>query len=53
MDFVGAVTSFIIRRIEGGAYKFIRNCYVHGIMQGELMEDLEKGRYELKQVAIR
>jgi hypothetical protein len=51
--FVGAATPFIIRRIDGGAYKFIGNGYVHGIMKGELMEDLEKGRYELRQVAIR
>jgi len=51
--FVGATTPFVIRRIDGGAYKFIGNGYVHGIMKGELMEDLEKGRYELRQVAIR
>jgi hypothetical protein len=51
--FVGAATPFVIRRIDGGAYKLIGNCYVHGVMQGELMDDLGKGRYELKQVAIR
>jgi hypothetical protein len=51
--FVGAATPFAIRRIDGGSYKLIGNCYVHGVMQGELMEDLEKGKYELRQVAIR
>jgi len=44
----------IIRKIDGEeAYTFIGNCYVNGIMKGELMEEVGKGKYEPSQVALR
>lgn len=37
--FLGGCTPFVIREIEDH-YKFIRECFVYGIMQGEVMKDL-------------
>lgn len=51
--FLGAATPFVIRRIDGESYILIGECFVHGIMKGEAMEDLRKGRYKLSQVALR
>lgn len=42
----GGYTPFVIRRLEGGNYEFIGECYVHGLMNGEAMEELEDSRAE-------
>jgi hypothetical protein len=42
----GGYTPFVIRRLEGGNYEFIGECYVHGLMDGEAMEELEDSRVE-------
>lgn len=48
--FLGAHVPFIIRHHEkGDSYQLIGECYVHGIMEGEvmLMEDLKKVEIQL------
>ena len=46
--FMGGQTPYIIRRGEGGRYRLIGDAYVHGIMDGEFMEqDPEIERIEL------
>ena len=36
--FLGGITPFIIRPV-GQKYKFVGECYLHGIMQGEALEE--------------
>jgi hypothetical protein len=55
--FMGANTPFVLRQgaeIDGDkkVYRFIGNAYVHGVMQGEAMVDLEEEKYELETVAL-
>jgi hypothetical protein len=55
--FMGASTPFVLRKTnkkDGGkkVYRFIGSAYVHGVMQGEAMEDLEKGKYAVQTVAF-
>jgi hypothetical protein len=56
--FMGASTPFILRKLdEKDGDKQVRRligvAYVHGVMKGEAMDDLEKGKYELQTVALR
>lgn len=40
----GGKTPFILRENENGQYSLVRECYVHGIMQGQLINpDFEAG----------
>jgi hypothetical protein len=36
---IGGKTPFILRPVVGGKYRFIGECYVHGIMFGEALEE--------------
>lgn len=56
--FMGASTPFVLRRLDEmdgdkQVRQFIGSVYVHGVMKGEAMEDLEKGKYEVQTVALR
>lgn len=35
----GGEVPFILRAVEGGRYRLIGECYVHGIMDGEALDD--------------
>jgi hypothetical protein len=39
----GCSTPVILRPSNHGAYNLVGDCYVHGIMEGEAMEWIEKG----------
>ena len=41
----GCSTPVILRPSNHGAYNLVGDCYVHGIMEGEAMEWMEKGLY--------
>jgi chaperonin cofactor prefoldin len=54
---MGATTPFVLRKLDEmdgdkKVYRFIGNAYVHGVMKGEAMVDLEKEKYELETVAL-
>ncbi|KAE9374144.1 HET-domain-containing protein, partial [Stipitochalara longipes BDJ] len=56
--FMGASRPFLLRKMDEmdgdkKVYQFIGTVYVHGVMKGECMEDLEKGKYEVQTVALR
>lgn len=56
--FMGARTSSVLRKLDEvdgdkKVYRFIGSAYLHGVMKGESMEDLEKGKYELQNLALR
>jgi hypothetical protein len=56
--FMGASTPFVLRKLDGSdggrnLYQFVGCAYIHGVMKGEAMEDLEKGKYEAQYVGLR
>jgi hypothetical protein len=44
---LGGATPFVVRP-EGDCYKLVGECYVQGLMDGEVMHALKQGRYELQ-----
>jgi hypothetical protein len=38
----------VVLRKEGDRYRFIGECHIHGIMQGQVIGGLEKGGYKLE-----
>jgi len=49
---LGGVTPFVLRPASHGRYQLVGECYVHGIMDGESMVDLEKGKYKLQDIML-
>jgi hypothetical protein len=43
--FFGAEVPFILRKLSSGGYHFVGECYVHGIMDGEVL----RGEYTLEE----
>lgn len=50
--FHGSPLPFLIRK-AGGYYRFMGQCYVHGIVEGEVLEDLEAGRMKEEWISLR
>ena len=48
----GGNVPYALRTVEG-YFRFLGECYVHGIMDGEVMEMLSKGRFEKTEFDIR
>jgi hypothetical protein len=42
----------VLRKQDGDKYVFLGECYTHGIMNGEAMEDLKAGKYESMEFQI-
>jgi hypothetical protein len=42
--FFGMTTPVVIRRLDSEHYKFIGECFVYGLMDGEVMEGLPQDR---------
>jgi hypothetical protein len=42
----------VILRPQGDAFKLIGECYIHGVMNGEVIDELEAGKYQLQDVTI-
>jgi hypothetical protein len=40
----------ILRPVEGGRYHYVGECYLHGLMNGKVMEDLAEKTVEMKRV---
>ncbi|KAI0534913.1 hypothetical protein GGR58DRAFT_519816 [Xylaria digitata] len=49
----GCNAPLILRPAENGTYSVLGECYVDGVMHGEAMSDLEKGRYQTRTIIIR
>jgi Heterokaryon incompatibility protein (HET) len=52
----GGPTPYVLRPIATTAaethYRLIRPCYIHGVMEGELMEGIEQGQFEEETFAL-
>jgi hypothetical protein len=48
----GVTVPYILRRKANGRYTFIGECYLYGVMRGEMMEQLEQGKLELETIII-
>lgn len=48
---LGCSTPLLVRPFDG-RYKLIGECYVHGIMKGECIDQLEHGKYKLEDIML-
>jgi hypothetical protein len=48
----GMKVPLILRPREDGRYGLVGNSYIHGVMAGEVMEQLEKGEVKLKNIVL-
>jgi hypothetical protein len=44
--FLGLPVPFILRSAKGGRYKLVGDCYVQGVMKGELLGTFENGMFQ-------
>jgi hypothetical protein len=42
----------VILRPQGDSFRLIGECYIHGVMNGEVIDELEAGKYQLQDVTI-
>jgi hypothetical protein len=49
----GLNTPAILRNRDDGGYKWFGDAYIHGVMDGEAMMDLEKGFYREETFELR
>jgi hypothetical protein len=50
---LGGEVPFVLRMDDNGHYRFIGECYVHGIMDGVAMNEVEEGRVSLQDLIIK
>ncbi|KAF4624308.1 hypothetical protein G7Y89_g13865 [Cudoniella acicularis] len=50
--FFGASTPFVVREIEDGYFRLVGECYVHGLMDGEAMDDLLARKLEGQTITL-
>jgi hypothetical protein len=48
----GNETPLLLRRVDDGRYSFVGECYVHGLMDGEVWEHERSGPIELQEFRI-
>jgi hypothetical protein len=51
--FLGAQVPFFIRQVEPDVYILVSECYVHGIMDGEAMQDTVNWKTSLQDIVLR
>jgi hypothetical protein len=49
---LGGATPFVLKPASNNRYKVIGKCYVHGMMDGEAMDDLADGKYKLQDITM-
>jgi hypothetical protein len=49
---LGGATPFVLRPLGRDRYRLVGECYVHGIMDGEAMDDLSNREYELRDITL-
>jgi hypothetical protein len=50
--FIGASTPFVVREMEDGYFRLVGECYVHGLMDGEAMDDLLAGKLKEQTITL-
>jgi hypothetical protein len=50
--FPGATVPFILKPSREGRYKLVGDCYVHGVMGGETMEQMRAGKYITERILL-
>ncbi|PKS05959.1 hypothetical protein jhhlp_007792 [Lomentospora prolificans] len=50
---LGGQVLYVLRNLGGGTYKFVGECYVHGMMDGEVLDMLKTGLVKVLEVTIR
>jgi hypothetical protein len=50
--FLGCNVPLVLRRAQPRHFILIGDCYVHDVMNGEVIEDLEKGTYQLEEFIL-
>lgn len=49
---MGCNVPVVLRECGKGMYQVVGECYVYGIMKGEVIEGLERGEYQLEDVTL-
>jgi hypothetical protein len=50
--FIGASTLFVVREMEDGYFRLVGECYIHGLMAGEAMDDLLTGKLKERTITL-
>jgi hypothetical protein len=50
--FLGGTVPHVLRPNDDGTYSFLRECYVHGLMDGEDMKMLEEGEAKVEELTL-
>jgi hypothetical protein len=51
---IGEQVPYLMREFpDGGEFQLVGQCYLHGAMDGEIIEDLEAGRYQTQTFDLR
>ncbi|KAH9938936.1 heterokaryon incompatibility protein-domain-containing protein [Amylocystis lapponica] len=50
---LGGEMPFVLRDKGNGQFRLIGECYLHGIMDGEVMEELKRGKRTLRDIVMR
>jgi hypothetical protein len=51
--FLGAQVPFVVREVTSDVYISVGECYVHGIMDGEAMQDAAKWHASLRDIVLK
>jgi len=51
--FLGAQVPFVVREVASDVYILVGECYVHGIMDGEAMQDAAKWHASLRNIVLK
>jgi hypothetical protein len=49
---LGGASPFMLRTVDDNLYQLVGECYVQGLMDGEAMDDLAKGKFNLQDFTI-
>ncbi|KAF9462819.1 heterokaryon incompatibility protein-domain-containing protein [Collybia nuda] len=50
---LGGEMPYVLSGVEGDHFRLIGECYIHGIMDGEVMEDVRSGKHVLRDIVMR
>jgi hypothetical protein len=50
--FVGASTPFFVMEMEDEYFRLVGECYIHGLIDGEAMDDLLAGKLKKQTIIL-